>query len=240
MTPIYITCFNSPDLCRAVVVKLFELGHAARHGIIISDQSDNPYTAIYEALACEFGCEYIRHQNTGASGAKRNVLADAAKNGYAVLHQLSEDFIIGENHPSLASGVGTFLEDSERILAALPDLSFVKWNLHTSHNGDMSYMRRHKLWFGGLSLRVIPNVNLLFAVGAVQYSNWPATWKVEEVSAIWDAADKHVFESEEENEKSIQTGGEWAASHCGTGKGAVLIANPMRHPERIKPIGSLR
>jgi len=239
MTPIYITCFNSPELCRNVIVKLTELGHANRHGIIISDQSDEPFQVVYRALAVEFSCEYVHHENKGASGSKRSVLKHAQERGYAMIHQMSEDFLIGENHPSLASGVGSFLEDSEAILNLFRELAFVKWNLHTSHNGDMSYMKRGTKWFGGLSIQAINGINLLFAVGAVQYSNWPATWRVDDVAKIWEVGDTWNPPSEEVAQLVKSSGGEWAASHCKGGKGAVLIANPMRHPERVRPEGSL-
>lgn len=239
MTPIYITCFNSPELCRHVVVKMTELGHSQRHKIIISDQSDERFQPVYKALAEEFNCGYVHHENRGASGSKKSVLKHALEYGYQVIHQLGEDFIIGENHPSLPSGIGSFLEDSERILERFPELSFVRWNIHTSYNGDMSYMRREEKWFGGLQLRAISTSSLLFAVGSVQYSNWPATWRVSGVNSIWEAADKWTPPDFETVKIVNGSGGEWAASHCGVGKGAVLIANPMRHPERVRPEGSL-
>lgn len=239
MTPIYITCFNAPELCRNAVNKLYELGHAQRHRLIISDQSDEQFQVVYRAMAIEFGCEYVHHENKGASGAKRSVLRHAKERGHAVIHQFSEDFIIGDSAPWLPSGVGTFLEDSEAILNRFPELSFVRWNMHTSHNGDMSYMKRDEKWFGGLQLRAIRSSSLLFVVGSVQYSNWPATWRVDGVDAIWTAADKWTAPTEKEAQIVKDSGGEWAASHCGVGKGAVLIACPMRHPERVRPIGSL-
>lgn len=238
MTPIYITCFNSPELCRNAVKKMYELGHAQRHGLVISDQSDEAYQVMYRALAFEYGCAYVHHENKGASGSKRSVLRHAKECGHAIVHQFSEDFVIGDCHPSLPSGLGTFLEDSEAILERFPELAFVKWNIHTAHNGDMTYMRRSEEWFGGLQLRSIKQSSLLFAVGCVQYSNWPATWRVDAVSAIWEEADKWEPPTEKDSKISIGSGGEWAASKCAPNKGAVLIANPMRHPERILPEGS--
>lgn len=239
MTPIYITCFNAPELCRNVIVKLTELGHAKRHELIISDQSDEGFQPVYRAMSIEFGCTYVHHENKGASGSKRSVLRHAKQHGYTIVHQMSEDFIIGDSVPWLPSGVGTFLEDSEAILTLFSELSFVKWNLHTGHNGDMSYIKRGTAWFGGLSIRAIQGINLMFAVGSVQYSNWPATWRVADVASIWEAASTWVAPNEEEAAISKGSNGEWAASHCGVGKGAVLIANPMRHPERVRPEGSL-
>lgn len=239
MTPIYITCFNAPELCRNVIVKLTELGHAKRHEVIISDQSDEEFQPIYRAMSIEFGCTYVHHENKGASGSKRSVLRHAKQHGYTIVHQMSEDFIIGDSVPWLPSGVGTFLEDSEAILTLFSELSFVKWNLHTSHNGDMSYMKRSDKWFGGLQLRAIQSSSLFFVVGSAQFSNWPATWRVEGVVKIWEAADVWIPPTEEDAFHSKGSGGEWAASHCGVGKGAVLIANPMRHPERVRPVGSL-
>ena len=239
MTPIYITCFNSPELCRNVIVKLTELGHAKRHGIIISDQSEERFQVVYRALAVEFSCKYVHHENKGASGSKRSVIRHAKERGYTIIHQMGEDFLIGESHPSFPSGVGSFLEDSETILNLFSDLSFVKWNLHTGHNGDMSYMKRGTAWFGGLSIRAINGIDLLFAVGVVQYSNWPATWRVDDIAKIWESGDVWIPPSEVIANLVKDSGGEWAASHCGTGKGAVLIANPMRHPERVRPEGSL-
>ena len=73
MTPIYITCFNAPELCRNVIVKLTELGHAKRHELIISDQSDEGFQPVYRAMSIEFGCTYVHHENKGASGSKRSV-----------------------------------------------------------------------------------------------------------------------------------------------------------------------
>lgn len=238
-TPIYITCYNSPELCRNAVVKLCKLGHAQRHVVIISDQSSEQFQPIYKALAIEFGCQYVNHENFGASGSKRSVLNHAQDKGFEIIHQFSEDFILGESVPWLPSGIGSFLEDSEAILHRFQDLAFVRWNMHTSHNGDMSYMKRDERWFGGLQLRAIRSSALLFAIGSVQYSNWPATWRVNAVKAIWEAADQWIAPNEKEAAIVKGSGGEWAASHCGVGKGAVLVANPMRHPERIKPAGSL-
>lgn len=235
MTPIYITSFNAPDLCRNLVQGLFRIGHASRHPITILDHSDDQHHSMYSALAVEYRVQLVRYENGGASRSKRNIIRHAKEHGYSIVHQLSEDFIVDENcHPSVASGVGTFLEDSEAILNRFHDLSFVKWNIHTAHNGDMSYMRRGEQWFGGLQLRCIRNAVLMFAVGSVQYSNWPATWRVDAVEKIWEAADK--WEPPDDKSKQIiaGSGGEWAASHCGVGKGAVLIANPLRHPERLK------
>lgn len=239
MTPIYITCFNSPDLCRSLLGQLSLWGHLQRHPAIISDQSDERYSKEYAALAMEYRCQHVKHKNEGASGAKRNVLKHAEQNRHAFVHQVSEDFIIDENfYHGVARGVGTFLEDSEAILSKFPDLDFVRWNIITSFNGDMSYMWRDNRWFGALQLRAIRESQLLFAVGAVQYSNWPATWRVEGVKKIWDAADKWKPSTEKDAEIAKGSGGEWTASNCGVGKGAVLIANPMRHPERIKHIES--
>jgi len=59
------------------------------------------------------------------------------------------------------------------------------------------------------------------------------------VNKIWDAADAWIPPDENALRLVRGSGGEWAASHCGVGKGAVLLANPMWHPERIKPSGSL-
>lgn len=240
MTPIYITSFNAPELCRNLVRQFFQTGHAIRHPLVILDHSDDQNHKVYSALAIEYGIKLFRCENGGASRAKRNIIDHAQKNGHLLVHQLSEDFILEEGHPSVASGMGTFLEDSEAILNRFPDLAFVKWNIHTGHNGDMSYMRRGEQWFGGLQLRCIRSAVLMFAVGSVQYSNWPATWRVDAVKAIWDAADSWTPPSENDKKHVLGSGGEWAASHCGVGRGAVLIANPLRHPERVRHSDSKR
>ena len=238
--PIYITCFNAPLLCRQALSKLAYWGHLSRHHVILSDQSDDFHHSIYKTMAEEFRCKIIRHENKGATTSKRSVLRHAWENGDEIIHQFSEDFQIGGGTDHcVVQGVGSFLEDSEKILGACRDLDFMKWNILTSHNGDMSYMWRGQSWFGGLSLRAIPQSRLMFAVGTVQFSNWPATWRVSGVNKIWDAADAWIPPDENALRLVRGSGGEWAASHCGVGKGAVLLANPMWHPERIKPSGSL-
>lgn len=237
--PIFITCYKSPELCRRALHGLQSLGHLQRHGAVLIDHSDDDNHAIYQLLAKEFGAKAFQLENGGASQAKRNVVKIANQLGHKIVHQMSEDFIVNDqSYSGVASGVHTFLMDSELILSKMPNLGFVRWNIYTSHNGDMSYFWRGEN-HGNLFLKFLVGATLPFVVGRVLYTNWPATWRVSHIDEIWTAAEKWEPLNEQEKELAITSGNEWAASHCGVGSGAVLVANPMRHPDRIKPADSI-
>ena len=240
MTPFYITCFNDPERCRLLLAGLRNAGHLQNRKVFLSDQSDDDFAAAYQRLADEFRVEHIRHENAGATMAKRAVLNHAKGSGFNIVHQCSEDFLLGDClYPGLASGASTFLSDSRAILDTYPDLAFVRWCLFTGIDGDMSYMWRHQQWFGGLIFKAISSSILPFLTGAVQYSNWPATWRVDQLLEMWRVADSWVPPTQEDADHVKGSGGEWAASQCKAVKGAVLVAQPMRHPDRIKHAKSL-
>lgn len=242
MKPLYLTCYNAPEKCRNLLASFRNAGHLQGRQTILSNQSTEEFVILYERICAEFGCEHVLHENAGATRAKRAVAQNAALRGHDVIHQLSEDFVFADSlcHPCLACSVQFFLQDSEQILEQMPDLDFVKWCLYTGVDGDMSYIWNSSKWFGRSGqINIRKGAMTPFLTGnLVQFTNWPATWRVQSVLKIWEEADKWTPPNQLHKEQVEISGGEWAASHCGIGSGAVLIAQPVRHPDRIRPEGS--
>lgn len=243
MKPLYLTCYNAPEKCRDLLASFRKAGHLQGRAVILSNQSSEEFISLYNRICAEFGCEHVLHENAGATRAKRSVVEHATHRGYDIIHQLSEDFVFADHlcHPCLPSALPFFLRDSEEILEQMLHLDFVKWCLYTGIDGDMSYVWNGGEWFGRTGqINIRKGVITPFITGSlVQFTNWPATWRVQSVLNIWQEADKWTPPNQLHEDQIRISGGEWAASHCGTGSGAILIAQPVRHPDRIKPSGSL-
>ncbi len=240
MIPFYITCFNSPFLLKRLVGQLDDIIYSGEYRIILSDQSDPAQAELYRDFADSKGFEYLHYQNQGATQAKKSVLSHALSCDFEFCHQMSEDFIRSTDELSrdvVVSGKASFDTDALTILRENPSFAFVKWNILTSHNGDMTYLYKNPT--GVQVYKVSPKVQLPFLVGDICYSNWPSTWRVKELEKLRQKSLSWIAPTPFHEDQNRISAGEWAVSMSSFGLGACLVAQPFFHPDRNKPSNSL-
>lgn len=240
MTGLAITCYSSPERCQELLLSLRMVGALDNNVCWLNDQSTDPVAMReYQRIAAKFDFSALHKKQGGATVAKRQVAEEAQKMGLKFVHQMSEDFSLNVESNGVKSGHYQFIQDSESLLIARPELDFVKYNILTPPDGDMAYIQSQP--WGTLKFEMMQGVTLPFLTGSVVYSNWPACWRVSRILEMWEAADKWEPKTEKDRELVKLSGGEWAASMCGYAKGAVLVAQPLIHGRRHteRPEGSI-
>lgn len=238
----FITSFNDPTSAGISMPQFAGLGSMC--DLILSDQStDNSCATEYQRLCVEHGFRYIHNENQGASAAKRKIVDIALREGFTIIHQISEDFELvpeGEQHPAAPLGNKDFLfvKEATKLVIQQPHISFVNWTWFrstTSENHgynwgnpprDFLLRRPH-----GFSLSHVPH--------DVSLMNWPYTGRVEHVAQLHNFAQWLTPGTPQQLEQNERSGGEWSLAFVSKGKGVSLYAHPVRHRDRVKPAGSL-
>lgn len=212
--------------------------------LILSDQSTNADCIVnYQSLCAQYGFRYIHNENKGASAAKRKIVEIAAKEGYTLLHQISEDFELvpeGEQHPAAPLGSKDFLfvREAARLVIQHPHISFVNWTWFRSvdkedhgYNWGNPRSEIHLRRLHGFSLSHVPH--------DVSLMNWPYTGRVEHVAKLHEFAQWLTPGTPHQLQQNELSGGEWSLAFVSKGHGVALYTHPVRHRDRTKPAGSL-
>ena len=239
-TAFFITSFNDPD---SAAISMAQFGPMAKNcDLILSDQSTDPACVDrYVELCAKHGFRRIQNENKGASEAKRRIVEIAHKEEYTFMHQVSEDFELmpdGEQHLAAPLGRDTFLEDATALLDRFPHIAFVHW----------TWFRSSVAWDHGYTWNDPPKDFQLSRTGGVTLSyvsqnvclmNWPYSGRVSELVRIGEHARSIVPGCDTHQRQNELSGGEWARAFVSKGHGVALYAHPVRHRERVKPVGSL-
>lgn len=236
----YVTTFNDVPSCARLLAQLapFELFNL--FDCYLSDQSDDEHSAEYVKLAATHGWEYERHENHGATAAKRALVEHAESCGYEFIAQISEDFELTTPETCTAwlpCGLETFIDDSLLLLKHRPELACVHWTFSMGKGNHFGLWSRERK--SELRLDRLPGMTLAYALGEVAASNWPFTARVSALASLWKRADEIRPATPRHEDLHRMSGGEWALSLVSLGQAAVLLANPVRHSDRVKPAGSL-
>lgn len=239
-TAFFITSFNDPD---SAAISMAQFGPLAKDcDLILSDQSTDPECIErYNFLCKTHGFHRISNENRGASEAKRKVVEIASDSGYTFIHQISEDFELvpdGEHHLAAPLGRESFLLDATMLLDRFPYISFVHWTWFRSSTAwDHGYVWNNPP--KGFQLTRTSGVNLSYVSQDVCLMNWPYSGRVSELLQIGRLAQSIVPGCETHQRQNELSGGEWARAFVSKGRGVALYAHPVRHRERVKPVGSL-
>lgn len=238
----FITSFNDPSSASVSMAQFAPLGVMC--DLILSDQStDAACVKEYQRLCEWHGFRYIHNENQGASAAKRKIVEIALRESYTFIHQISEDFELvpeGEQHPAAPLGNKDFLfiKEAAKLVIQHPHIAFVNWTWFRSVSDE-----NHGYSWGNppsdFLLRRLHGFSLSHVPHDVSMMNWPYTGRVEHVASLHNFASWLTPGTPHQLEQNERSGGEWALAFVSKGHGVALYAHPVRHRERVKPVGSL-
>lgn len=237
----YITSFNDPSSCENLMEQLSTVQGIEQHAKFLNDQSTSDAIPEYERLCARYGYYRVPQPNLGATASKRQIVEHAVENGFDFISQISEDFELttdSNKHPAFVSGHRTFLKDAILLLYQVQELPFVHWTIVRGKEA-VGYLPAGATP-RGTSLRKLHGMTLQYVEGDVALWNWPYSGRAQEILQIWKRGAALVPGCETHVEFCSWGGGEWRQQWVSQGRGACLLAHPVRHlPERNKPEGSL-
>lgn len=228
-TAFYITSYNDPVSCEALLTDLARFKIRERFTCILSDGSDDLHAKMYAKLCGQHGFTHLRRENHGASAAKQWIINHAKGAGFAFMHQISEDFRLAtletaQSHLRPGNEQGEFLTQAMEMLIARPNLTFVNWTFFRA-NGDAGY-----IWGNATPLMRVRHAKrwpLLWVDGDIGVFGWPYTARV---SALADRLTEAQL---------VNLHGEEALAFATLGHGVCLLAQPVIHTNRVRPGGSI-